>query len=171
MKELPSPPLLSELSPSLLNEFGTLSGGQRAFKTIFFAVWRYLWDFSRVDPVVQCYVIPKILKNSQPRLKLHEWYSLCRLYVLTSSGSVTIDSRNIEFSDVETGNVFPALRKLGLITRTSFDPANPRAVKPKHINLTYISFTPVGKTFVRGVLKSIPVAVRNDLLNSQPLSK
>jgi hypothetical protein len=136
------------------------------FKRLFIALWRYLWPISRIDPLIWCYVLPDALGT----LKLTEWFVLCRVWVHTSGGANAIDSRLVKFDGNERTRLAKMI-KLGYLVRSSFDPASPRLVSSRCINRVYISFTPSGIRFVRGVLQSISKAVRDDLLQAQPLSK
>lgn len=151
----PDPPLLNTLSPSLLTQFNTLSaGGRRLFKQVYLAVWHHLWPVSRFDAVALAYSLPGTLNSLDPRLSVIQWFVLSRLYVLTSAGSQTIDSRNIQFSAWDR-QVIQVLMQHQFVVRTSFDPAHPHAVKPSHITKTYITLTPSGLSFFRVVVKEI----------------
>jgi hypothetical protein len=153
------PPSLSTLSPSVLTQFNALGGGQRGlFKTVFNALWRYLWPISKVDPVLLSYALPAALDG----LKLRQWVVLARLFMLTTAGSHAIDSRRCRFTGTEE-NIIPDLMRLGYIQRTSFDPASPHLIASRAIQKVYISFTPLGIRYVRGVLDRVNRGVRDDL--------
>lgn len=163
----PDPPSLLTLSPSLLTTFNTLRGGQRpVFRRLFIAVWHYLWPISKLDGVLFCAMLPKCLGEVRP----HQFFMLCRLYLLSDQGRQTIDRRNLVLraGDLDFIN---QLKHLGFIRRTTFDPLAPHLITHRCNAPIFISFTPAGIAFVRGALKRISTAVRDDLLSYQPLSK
>lgn len=170
-KSIPDPPSLAVLSPSILKTFTTLSGGpKQLFKTLFYALWRYLWPISRIDGVLHCYLLPLTLDQAPGNLTVYQWFLLCRLFMLTGGGSTPIDSRSVQFTKHEQ-NMIPGLIRTGLILRTSFDPAMVRYSSHRSIQKVFISFTPSGLAFIRGVLTGLNKALRNDLCSVQPLSK
>ena len=161
---LPDPPLLPFLSTSLHTTYSSLRGGgeRSLFKRLYLAVWRYLWPISRIDPVALAYMIPDSLELNSTRLTVYEWFMLCRLIVLTDSGSHSIDTMFIKIrpSDYHT---LRKLKSLGFITRTTFNPADPYGIKPSHITNHYITLNPSGVQYYRGVVKQISKLVHNDL--------
>ena len=151
----PSPPSLPTVSTVLFNQFNTLSGGDvRLFKTVYMALWRWLWPVSRFDVITLGYLIPGVLASLSPRVTVYQWFMLCKLYFLTSGGGGAVDSRNYPFTTTEL-NYISKLINAGMIRRTTFDPAHPHAVKPSYINNTFISFTVPGITYYRAVVKEI----------------
>lgn len=154
-QQTPLPPSLPTVSLSLLNQFKSISGGDvRVFKQVYMALWRWLWPMSRFDSITLAYLVPGVLASLSPRLTVYQWFMLCKLYFLTSGGGAAVDSRNYPFSLTER-NYISKLINAGLIRRTTFDPAHPHAVKPSHINNTFISFTVPGITFYKAVVKEI----------------
>ncbi len=161
----PSPlPSLPVLSPQLHIKYNTLSGAveRRLFKSIYIAVWHYLWPVRRFDEVAQAYPLPGALDSLKPAVKLAQWFILSKLWMLSNSGAVAVDSRNHSFSRTES-NYIGRLQAIGLLIRTSFDPAHPYAVKPIYIVKTYISFTPAGVHYYRGVVKKCNTMMMADL--------
>jgi len=154
-QQSPSPPSLPTVSPLLLTTFNTLSGGDvRLFKQVYLAVWRFLWPVSRFDVITLAYLIPGTLAQVKPKITVYQWFMLCKLYFLTSGGGAAVDSCKYPFTTTEL-NYISKLINAGLIHRTTFDPAHPHAVKPSHINNTFISFTVPGITFYKAVVKEI----------------
>lgn len=150
--ELPPPPSLLTLSPSLLRKFHTLSGGDvRTYKQMFIALWRWLWPISRLESIGLVYNLPVVLGSLSPRLSAYEWFALSKLYLLTSGGATSVNTRSYPFSSAEY-QLMLSLMKKGIIVRTSFDPAHPYLVRPQHINKTYISLTPSGIAFYKRVV-------------------
>ena len=156
MKEqTPSPPTLSSISPTLLTTFGSISGGgQRVFRTVFLALWRWLWPISRLDPMILAYLLPAALDQVEPNITLHQWFILSKLYFLSSGGAVAVNSHTYRFTSRER-HVIPRLMDHGLIIRTTFNPADPYAIKPRSIQKTYISFTAVGVRYYKLVVKEV----------------
>ena len=164
-QQQPSPvPSLPTLSLSLFSKYNTLSGAveRRLFKSIYIAVWHYLRPVSSFVDIAQVYVVPGALQLIQPILTLTQWFMLSRLWILSSQGAVAVDSRNYSFGSTDR-NVIANIKDHGLLIRTSFDPAAPYAVKPKHIQKTYISFTPSGIHYYRGVVKQCDRLLMLDL--------
>lgn len=154
-QQQPLPPSLPTVSPVLLTQFNTLSGGDvRLFKQVYMALWRWLWPLSRFDVITLGYLIPGVLASLSPRLTVQLWFMLSKLYYLTSGGGAAVDTRNYPFTKTEI-NYIGKLIKAGMINRTSFDPAHPHAVKPSHIVKTYISLTVPGITYYNAVVKEI----------------
>lgn len=159
----PSPPSLPSLSPTLLSQFQSLPGGGRVlFKTVFHALWRWLWPLSRVDAVALAYAIPSLLDKMNPRLSALQFFMLCRLITLSGGGSSAVNTLDRPFNDAE-GKHLIRLSQLGFIVRTSFDPAHPHRVRPSHITKTYISLTPSGISFYKLVVYRTRKAVNDDL--------
>lgn len=152
---LPDPPPLHALSPSLLTKFRTLSGGDvRTFKQVFIALWRWLWPISRFDSITLAYSLPDVLAQVEPSLTVYEWFTLCKLYVLTGGGVTSLNTRNFPIEHNDKRRV-KTMMNHKLLVRTSFDPAHPHLVRPSHINKTYISFTPLGIRFYKLVVKEL----------------
>lgn len=172
-ESVPPVPSLPVLSPSLLTTFGSLCGGgveRRLFKRLYIAVWHYLWPIRRMDEVAQAYTIPGALGLIKPSVSISQWFLLSRLWVLSGSGAVALDSRNYTFTSSQRHYVADLIN-MGLLIRTSFDPAAPHAVKPSHIQRTYISFTPAGVRYYRVVVKESNKRLMNDLYPSIGSSK
>lgn len=154
-QEPPSPPSLPTVSSTLLTQFNTLSGGDvRLFKTVYMALWRWLWPVSRFDSITLAYLIPGVLASLSPRLTTYQWFTLCKLYTLSRGGAAAVNTRNYQFTPMEGQHITHMMRQ-GIVIRTSFDPAHPHLVKPSHINKTYISFTAPGISFYKAVVKEI----------------
>ena len=166
---LPSLPILS---PSLHTKYNTLSGAveRRLFKSIYIAVWHYLWPVRRFDEISQAYTLPGALGSLQPTVTVSQWFMLSKLWVLTSAGAVAVNSRNYSFTNTDR-NIIAKLQDHALLIRTSFDPAAPYAVKPSHIQRTYISFTPAGVHYFRGVVKECDRLMMYDLYPALGSSK
>lgn len=161
-KQAPPPPSLPTVSTVLLNQFKSISGGDvRLFKQVYLALWRWLWPISRFDSIALAYLIPGTLAQVTPRLTTYQWFTLCKLYFLTSGGGAAVNTRNYQFTTTEGQNITHLMRS-GLLVRTTFDPAHPHAVKPSHINKTYISFTPYGLSFYKVVVKNVHKASHID---------
>jgi hypothetical protein len=160
-KTLPSPP---SLSSTLLTQFNTLSGGAgvRIFRTMYLHLWRYLWPVSRFDDVALAYTLPRVLGSLDPLLTLHQWFTLSKLHTLSRGGVDAVNTRSYPFTKVE-GHHIARLIEHNMIRRTSFDPAHPHLVRPKHIQRTYISFTPSGLNYFRGVLREMYRTSHNDI--------
>ena len=161
----PSPsPSLPILSPSLHTKYSTLSGAveRRLFKSIYIAVWHYLWPVRRFNEVAQAYTLPGALDLIKPTVTVSQWFMLSKLWMLSGAGSVAVDSRNHSFTGTEI-NYIANLITHGLLIRTSFDPAAPYAVKPRHIQRTYISFTPSGVHYYGVVVKECDRLLMYDL--------
>jgi len=169
-KNTPDPPSLYDLSPSLQKAYVSLHGGAALlFRRLFIALWRYLWPVSRVSPVANSYVLPRLLKSLKPALTMSQWFMLCRLYIISGAGSLVVDSRQLKLSRFDLSCVY-ALEDHKLITRTRFDPLNPRLTSHRTTKPVFITFTPSGIAFYRGAINVINYAVMNDVMNYQPLS-
>jgi len=162
----PSPPSLPTVSQSIHEMFNTLRGGDVVlFKRIYLALWRYLWPLSRVDPVTLGYCSADCLAQvpGGSGVTVTDWHLLCKLYILSSGGKEAINGRNYPFRSGERHRI-ARLKDLGLVVRTSFDPAHPHLVKPKHISKSYISFTPSGIQFYKAVVQCIHKTAHKDIL-------
>ena len=116
----PDPPTLLTLSPTLLRKFTTLSGGDvRTFKQVFIALWRWLWPISRLESISLVYNLPVVLGSLSPRLSVYQWFTLSKLYLLTSGGGGAVNTRNYQFRPME-GQHITQLMRLGVVVRTSF---------------------------------------------------
>jgi hypothetical protein len=161
-KLAPDPVLPPSLSPALLSQFSALSGGGRSmFKRLYFALWRYLWPISRLDQIALAYPAPLIL--AQANLLPSDYWLLCRLWVLSSGGRIAVNSRYYPFTKVHRQIIADNIKR-GYLVRTSFDPANPHAVRPSHIQRTWISFTPSGVRSFKSLLEQINNYARKDVL-------
>jgi hypothetical protein len=169
---LPPVPSLSVISPTVIKRFNSLSGGQKnLFKTVYLALWRYLYPFSKLDAVAYGYMLNTALKQ-YPMIKLnsHQFYTLARLWVLSAGGKQTVNRLNHVFKSNERCNI-GYFKQMGLITVTSFDPAHPHLVRPQSISRSYLSFTPAGIKYYRGVVDKAVKLVRDDILNGMTGTK
>lgn len=162
-KLAPDPVLPPTLSPSLVTQFKALPGGGRSlFKRLYFGLWRYLWPVSRLDQIALAYPAAVIL--AQVNLPPSRFWMLCRLWVLSSGGKIAVNSRHYPFDKHHRQYIADNI-KLGYLVRTSFDPAHPHAVRPSHIQRTWISFTPAGVRFFKSVVQRINDYARKDVLS------
>jgi len=165
-RPVPSSPSLSVSSSSLLTTFVTLSGGERRlFKRLYTALWHYLWPMSEFDAVSVVYTLPWVLNQSDPRITVHQWFALSRLYVLTNGGAVAFNNINKAFDTHERARLTQMIH-LDLLLRTTFDPAQPHAVKPSHITRTYVSFTPTGVKYYNDTVKQINERAHIDIYHA-----
>lgn len=161
---LPAIPPIPTISPSLLTAFGSLrGGGQRMWKALYGAVWRYLWPKSRLTDVALCYAIPVALKQSSPLLHNSQWFTLSKLWLCSDGGAQAVNTRQYPMNGDES-KAIKIMMGHSLLVRTSFDPAHPYLVRPSHINKTYISFTTAGIAYYLAVVDLINKRAQSDTI-------
>ena len=167
----PDPPSLDILSPSsspsssLMKAFVS-SHNTIVFRRMFKALWRYLWPVSRVAAISHSYAVKAVLKKMQPVLTISHFYILGRLYLVSAGGSLTIDSRRIKLRSYESVCITDLCRHK-LMHRTCFDPLHARLSSHRSTQKVFVSFTPAGIAFYRGVLRRVREYVMHDAMSYQ----
>lgn len=154
-------PSLSMFSGAVLSDFNRLRGGARGtFKRIFIAVWNYLFNVSRLDDLQLYYYLPKVLEEH--KIKPTTFFTLCRLWVYSLGGSVTVDSRKFKHNDHDNMRI-KELMRMGLVTRSAFDPSSPYLIKNRCMQHVFITFTAKGVAFYKSVVKDLYNYAKDDM--------
>jgi hypothetical protein len=117
---------------------------------------------SKIDTLGFGYAVPFVL--AQEEIHSGQFWMMSRLWVLSASGSQAVNTHHYKMDKTQEHKNIRSLVDLGFLIRTSFDPAHPYAVRPSHIQRTYISFTPAGVRYYKSVVEKVNRYVRDDVL-------
>lgn len=148
-------PSLGSLSTSLLSSFLSLgAGARRVFIRLYSAVWAHLVPISRVDAGVYLFGLVVLLSRLSPSISVHCWLVLSRFWLLSLSGSRSVDVRALGLSSSEIKQV-SKLVSSGILRRSFFCPLHPHLAAYRSQQPVFVTFTPAGITFFKLVLRSL----------------